>query len=134
MSDVLLNKKATIERCVAQVRDWHRSATDGDDQMRQDAIAMNLQRACESAIDIANHLIRTQKLGLPQDSRDAFDLLKQGGIIDEEMNSVLKSMVGFRNILVHEYRALDPEIVEAVIQHRLNDLLAFTNIAVEAAK
>lgn len=134
MSDVLLNKKATIERCVAQVRDWHRSVTDGDDQMRQDAIAMNLQRACESAIDIANHLIRTRKLGLPQDSRDAFDLLKQGGIIDEEMNSVLKSMVGFRNILVHEYRALDPEIVEAVIQHRLNDLLAFTNIAVVAAQ
>jgi len=50
------------------------------------------------------------------------------------MNSVLKSMVGFRNILVHEYRALDPEIVEAVIQHRLDDLLAFTNLAVEAAQ
>lgn len=134
MSDVLLNKKATIERCVAQARDWHRSATASDDQMRQDAIAMNLQRACESAIDIANHLIRIRKLGLPQDSRDAFDLLKQGGIIDEEMNSALKSMVGFRNILVHEYRALDPAIVEAVIEHRLDDLLAFTNLAVDAVR
>ena len=95
---------------------------------------MNLQRACESAIDIANHLIRTLKLGLPQDSRDAFDLLKQAGIIDEEMNSSPKSMVGFRNILVHEYRALDPEIVEAVIEHRLDDLLAFTNLAVGAVR
>jgi len=134
VSDVLLNKKATIERFVAQVRIWHRSAADGDDQMRQDAIAMNLQRACESAIDMANHLIRIRKLGLPQDSRDAFELLKQGGIISEEMNSALKSMVGSRNILVHEYRKLDPEIVEAVIQHRLDDLLAFTNIAVKAAR
>ena len=133
MSDVLLNKKATIERCVAQVRDWHRPAAGSDDQMRQDAIAMNLPRACESAIDMANHVIRIRKLGLPQDSRDVFDLLKQGGIIDEEMNSALKSMVGFRNILVHEYRALDPEIVEAVIEYRLDDLLAFTNLALEAA-
>jgi uncharacterized protein YutE (UPF0331/DUF86 family) len=133
VSDVLLNKKATIERCVARVREWHGSEAVRDDQMRQDAIAMNLQRACESAIDMANHLIRARKLGLPQESRDAFDLLKQGGIIDEEMNSVLESMVGFRNILVHEYRALDPAIVEAIIRDRLDDLLAFANIAVKAA-
>lgn len=133
MSDVLLNKKATIERCVAQVREWHGSEAISDDQMRQDAIAMNLQRACESAIDMANHLIRTRKLGLPQESRDAFDLLKQGEIIDEEMNSVLKSMVGFRNVLVHEYRALDPVIMESIIRDRLDDLLAFANLVVKAA-
>lgn len=132
MSDVLLNKKATIERCVAHVRSWHLAETDSDDQMRQDAIAMNLQRACESAIDIANHLIRTRKLGLPQDSRDAFDLLRQGGIIDEDLNAVLKSTVGFRNILVHEYRALDPTIVDSIIRERLDDLLAFANLAVKA--
>jgi uncharacterized protein YutE (UPF0331/DUF86 family) len=75
-----------------------------------------------------------RKLGLPQDSRDAFDPLRQAGIIDEEMNSALKSMVGFRNVLVHEYRALDPEIVEADIRHRLDGLLVFTKLAVGATR
>lgn len=93
-----------------------------------------LRRAGSRLASFANHLIRIRKLGLPQNSRDAFDLPKQAGIIDEEMNSALKSMVGFRNVLMHEYRALDPEIVDAVIRHRLDGLLAFTNLAVGATR
>jgi len=35
-------------------------------------------------------------------------------------------MVGFRNVLVHEYRKLDLEIMTDGINHRLGDLLDFT--------
>jgi hypothetical protein len=59
VDDVLLNKAASIERAVARVREEH----DGDDanlvanQTRQDAIILNLQRACESSIDAAMHML-----------------------------------------------------------------------------
>ncbi len=131
MNDVLLNKKASIERCVTQVREYFNAETDipfSEDHLRQDAVAMNLQRICESAIDMANHLVRLKKLGLPQGSRDSFELLRQGGIIDERMNRQMKSMVGFRNILVHEYRKLELDIMIDVITCRLDDVLAYANI------
>jgi uncharacterized protein YutE (UPF0331/DUF86 family) len=135
VNDVLLNKKASIERCVAQVRRYYNGISDiplAEDRLRQDAIAMNLQRLCESAIDMANHLVRAKKLGLPQDSRDAFELLRQASIIEEPMCTVLKSMVGFRNVLVHEYRRLNLEIMIEVVTDRLDDILEFANIAVAA--
>lgn len=94
---------------------------------------MNLQRACELSIDIANHLIKNRKLGLPQDSRDSFELLRRAGLIGEPMTRALQAMVGFRNILVHEYRKLDLGIMVKVIESHTRDLLDFANVAIEAS-
>ena len=95
---------------------------------------MNLQRACEASIDIANHLIKSKKLGLPQDSKDSFTLLQRAGLIDEKQTAILQAMVGFRNILVHEYQKLDLDIMVNVIEHRLGDLLDFTNTALAVSE
>jgi uncharacterized protein YutE (UPF0331/DUF86 family) len=89
---------------------------DGDlDIMKQDAIAINLQRAAEQAIDLANHAIRKCKLGLPKDSRDSFSILASSNAISEELAGKLKGMVGFCNVLVHDYRELDLNIMRDVI-------------------
>ena len=135
MDDVLLNKAASIERCIARVRE----AYAGDprnlraDLTRQDSIILNLQRACEAAIDLAMHLIRRHRLGIPQESREAFDLLASGGMIDESLATELKRMVGFRNVAVHEYTRLNLDIVQAIIETRLEELLAFSRRAVRSA-
>src|SRR5690606_5251310 len=74
--DVVLNKAAIIERCVARVREEYaddpRNLT--DNITRQDSIILNLQRACEAAIDLAMHVVRRRRLGVPQETRDAFRL------------------------------------------------------------
>lgn len=137
MNEIILNKKVSIERCVQQIRRYYKSPSDlpfEEDYLKQDAIAMNLQRACELCIDIANHLIKTKKLGLPQDSRESFTLLQRGGLIDGRMAAGLQRMVGFRNILVHEYRKLDLKIIVDVIENRLQELLDFANFALRAAE
>lgn len=132
MDDVLLNKAASIERCIARVREVYA----GDprhltaDLTRQESIILNLQRACEAAIDLAMHLVRKHRLGIPQESREAFDLLASAGIIDERLAGALKRMVGFRNVAVHEYTRLSLEIVQAIIETRLDELLAFSQTAV----
>ncbi len=104
MNDVLINKKISIERCVGQIQKYYALESDlpfDKDHLRQDAIAMNLQRAVELCIDSANHLVRRKKLGLPQESRESFDLLNEAGLIEQERTNRLKAMVDFRNILVH---------------------------------
>jgi uncharacterized protein YutE (UPF0331/DUF86 family) len=134
MNDVILNKKISIERCIEQI-DTYYSLKSGlsfeNDFLKQDAIAMNVQRACELSIDIANHLIKARKLGLPQDSRNSFELLQRGGLISVEMMATLQAMVGFRNILVHEYRKLDLGVMVDVIKNHARKLLDFANLALQ---
>jgi uncharacterized protein YutE (UPF0331/DUF86 family) len=136
MNEVILNKKVSIERCIAQIGKYFVAPSAlpfVEDHYKQDAIAMNLQRACELSIDIANHLIRTNKLGLPQDSRDSFELLNRAGLINAELTAALKAMIGFRNVLVHEYQKLDLDIMRNIIECRLHDLVDFAGIALESA-
>ncbi len=68
--DILINKAATIERCVARAQqEYGRDpASFATDFTRQDAAILNVQRACEAAQDIGQHLIRRDHLGVPASS------------------------------------------------------------------
>jgi hypothetical protein len=59
MDDVVLNKAATVERCILRAREVYAGdpAHLSTDLTRQDSIVLNLQRACEAAIDLAMHLV-----------------------------------------------------------------------------
>jgi len=133
--DVILNKAAIIERCVARVRQEHGGDPRNlaENLTRQDSIILNLQRACEAAIDLAMHLVRERRLGLPQESREAFDMLLEAGLIDAPLAGRLKRMVGFRNVAVHDYRKLDLQIVESIVSERLDDFLDFTRALLRQA-
>jgi len=135
MNDIILNKKISIERCIGQIRSYYAmesAAPFETDYLRQDAIAMNLQRIAELTIDIANHLIKSRKLGLPQDSADAFALLQRANLIPSGMMKNMRGMVGFRNVLVHEYQQMDLNIMVDVIEHHLNEPLDFADLALKA--
>ncbi|MFN2427111.1 MAG: DUF86 domain-containing protein [Candidatus Binatia bacterium] len=135
MDDVVLNKAATIERCVARVRDEY----DGDernlvaDQRRQDSIILNLQRACEAAIDLAMHVVRVRRLGIPQESRDAFGFLREAGLLEPALADRMLAMVGFRNVAVHDYRRLDLAIVRSIVTGHLDDFLDFTRAVIRCS-
>lgn len=128
--DVLVNKAAAIERAVRRVREEHA----GDDsnllanQTRQDAIILNLQRACESSIDAAMHLVRVHRLGIPQQTREAFDLLQTTQMLDANLADRLRKMVGFRNVAIHDYQKLNLEIVRRIVVDHLDDFLAFARL------
>lgn len=126
--DVLINKAATIERCVKRAREEYarNPATFAADFTRQDAAIFNIQRACEAALDMGQHLIRREKLGLPQSARDVFALLAQGGWVDAALADGLKRMVGFCNIAVHDYQSLQLPITVAIIQKHLDEFLRYS--------
>lgn len=125
-SDVILNKIAIIERCLIRVKEvYNADAANLKDYTKQDSIILNIQRVCEAAIDLAMHIISTEKLGLPQTSRDAFDMLEMHHIISQSIASRLKAMVGFINIAVHDYRALNLDIMKSIIVKHLDDVTAY---------
>ena len=126
--DVLLNKAASIERCVARAKEEYESNPESfmADFTRQDAAILNVQRACEAALDMGQHIIRREKLGVPQSARDVFVLLAQGSWIDPTLADNLKRMIGFRNIAVHDYQNLQIPIVVSIIKDHLQEFLAYS--------
>ncbi|MCQ4345933.1 DUF86 domain-containing protein [Pseudomonas stutzeri] len=128
--DVLINKAATIERCVKRAREEYQRGPDtfATDYTRQDAAILNIQRACEAALDMGQHLIRRERLGVPQSARDVFTLLAQSSWIDAALADSLKRMVGFRNIAVHDYQALQLPITVAIIEKHLDEFLDYSKV------
>src|SRR5690606_22874969 len=123
-NDIIINKTATIERCIYRINEEYNNDPENlKNYTKQDSIILNIQRACEACIDIAMHIVSTNKLGVPQTTRQVFDILNEANIIDERLADRLKAMVGFRNIAVHDYQALNLSIVQKIIEEHLNDFL-----------
>lgn len=87
-----------------------------------DIASLNLQRAIQAAIDLANYIAATEGYGTPDSTAAVFTLLQQRGILDEELAGKLRRMVGFRNIAVHEYQIVNPAILQAILERHLGDL------------
>lgn len=123
---VIFNKYSIIENCIKRIN----SVYDGKLETlqnfnKQDIIVLNLQRACQAAIDTAMHVISVRNLGAPQSGKGAFTILKEKNIIDENTSKQMQGMIGFRNIAVHEYQELDLQILKNILDNHLNDLLEF---------
>ncbi len=130
MNDVELGKAAVIERCLRRVAEEYAGDPSRltDDQTRQDAIILNILRACEAAIDLAMHRVRVHRLGAPQDARDAFHLLERAGLLERGAAEALRRMVGFRNVATHEYQKVQLPIVQAIIERELETLRDFARL------
>jgi uncharacterized protein YutE (UPF0331/DUF86 family) len=124
--DVVLAKVATIQRCLTRIREV--TLLDParlDDIDVQDIFILNLQRAIQAALDLAAHVVASEGLGLPERARESFMLLKNAEVIDAETATKMEKMTGFRNIAVHDYQALAPEILKSILVHHLKDLEDF---------
>lgn len=83
-----------------------------------------LLSAIEATMDVAQHLCATEGWGPPADNGDAMRLLGRHGVLPEDLAIQMRQAVGFRNVLVHEYVAVDDDVVRArVLDHK--DLEAF---------
>ncbi|MFD5853484.1 DUF86 domain-containing protein [Cytobacillus pseudoceanisediminis] len=126
-SDVILNKISIIERCIKRIHEeYDKNPKNLENYTKQDSIILNLQRACEASIDLAMHIVAVNKLGLPQQSRDAFTLLEAEGILSSPLSDKMKAMVGFRNIAVHDYQEINLVILRKILDDHLVDFFEYT--------
>ena len=68
-------------------------------------------------IDISCHLVSKYNLGNPKTYAECIELLLKFGYIDNKLADVLTDMVGLRNILVHEYVAIDLAKLYMLLDH-----------------
>jgi uncharacterized protein YutE (UPF0331/DUF86 family) len=127
MNDIVINKIQSIQLCVERAREEYQKNPDGfeTDYTRQDAAILNVIRACEQAIDLANHVIKKHKMGIPASSAESFELLQKKNVIDQRLTKKLKNMVHFRNTVIHDYQRTNLDIVKSVIDSELKDLVLF---------
>jgi uncharacterized protein YutE (UPF0331/DUF86 family) len=134
MNDTLVQKIQSIQRCIQRARNIYGESGEHflvDDYDAQDAAMLNIIRACEQAIDLANYLIKRHKLGIPASSAESFTLLAQQGLISQHHAKNLSNMVGFRNLAVHEYQRIDYTIVVYILEEGLEDLIRFVDEIVQ---
>lgn len=127
MPDVVLNKIQTIQRCLKRIREEYVGFEDSfeENHTKQDSVILNLERASQASMDIATHIVKVKDLGLPNSSRELFDLLLEHKIISQDVCKQMQGMVGFRNIAVHDYQNLNLEIVVAIVEKHLGDFEGF---------
>ena len=124
--DIVLAKVGAIQRCLKRIR--HVTGLDPnrlDEQDAQDIFVLNLQRAVQSTIDLATHVVASEGLGMPDTIRGNFVLLEKAKIIPKTLSKKMESMVGFRNIAIQNYQTLDVDILKAILSKNLKGLEQF---------
>ena len=127
--DIVLGKKERIDECVRRIRTYMDGFSDQnsiDDRIRIDAAAFNILRIIQQCIDLANHVVRVRRLGIPRESRESFFLLAKEGLISKELSQTLMAMLDFRRTVLHSSEGPDAETINDVVEHRLDDVVAFT--------
>lgn len=94
------------------------------DEAIQDRVERNLQIAAQICIDIGSHVIADRGFRPPHGYGDIFMVLQEEGLLPERLASNMRKIAGFRNILVHDYLEIDPEIVFKSLKE-INDFKEF---------
>ena len=118
--DLILRKVAELER---YAQEWK----------TQRIVERTLHLAIEVCMDMAEHVVADRGLPVPETASGIFIELAEAGVLDRTLASALARMVGFRNILVHDYARLDPQIVLRVLKIDLADLERFRDVVVRLA-
>ena len=125
-TDVVLSKLSIINNCLNTIETvTGNQANKLDEMLIQDVFVLNLQRAVQACIDIANYIIAQKGRRLPATYRESFNTLHENKVINKQLSSQMIKMVGFRNIAVHDYQTLDIVVLKGILEHNLDDFKTF---------
>ncbi|HXH76472.1 MAG TPA: DUF86 domain-containing protein [Bacteriovoracaceae bacterium] len=130
--DVILSKINVIKNCLMAIE--KATLTEKDPDFQLSIYELNLQRAIQACIDLANVTIAKEGLGLPNTYKQSFEILNKHSVISKEISQKLCSMVGFRNISVHDYEEIKPVIVHSIVKNHLTDFEEFYAVILKRAK
>ncbi len=125
--DVLSARLSALESYLAELRSLQGRSREefvGEPALH-DLAERYLHLACEAVADIAHHVIADEGYRQPANYKDAMEVLREEGLIGEHLGAHLKEWMGFRNVLVHLYLAIDHERTWKTLQDDLGDLEDF---------
>jgi uncharacterized protein YutE (UPF0331/DUF86 family) len=114
--NILLTKVEYINRHVLRMRPYRGLRFEHflRDINAQDIIEYNLFQAINHFIAMMEHIVVDEDYGLPQSAADAAGMLKTKRVFTAKDVELIRKMIGFRNVLGHDYIHLDKKIVYAV--------------------
>ncbi len=127
MNDVILAKISVIKRCLKRIEETTKLQPEliEKDIDKQDIFILNLQRAIQATIDISNNIIKENNLDLPKSYKNAFEILYKYNYINKNLKENMIKIVGFRNIIIHDYQTINIEILKSILKNNLNDFQEF---------
>ena len=133
---VILRKVSLIRHNLSRLKDRENVSLESlkNDLDIQDIVLHNLQLAIQGCIDIGSHVISDEGWGVAGSLNEIFYILQNKGVIKAEMVEKMISMVGFRNILVHEYENINFDIVYNILHHHLKDINEYLLVIVNYFK
>jgi uncharacterized protein YutE (UPF0331/DUF86 family) len=125
--EVIERKLESLRHCLQRIEmkcpaDAQTLAADPD---LQDIVALNLSRAVQICVDIGAHIVSGMEVPPPDTMGQTFDLLAQAGVLTAALANRMKKAVGFRNIAVHSYEAINWHIVHSIASKHLVDFSEF---------
>jgi uncharacterized protein YutE (UPF0331/DUF86 family) len=131
--DVIRQKLESLRRCVGRVADKcpAAAATLAADPDLQDIVTLNLSRAIQLCVDVGAHLITSLDLPAPTTMGQTFELIGRAGVVPVQLAARLQRAVGFRNIVIHNYEAIDWQLVHSLARDHLGDFTDFARAVSE---
>lgn len=123
--ELVAKKLAFIETCLRELRSLGQPDRIATDVKERRFVEHTLQICIQATLDVASHIASDERLGEPGSNVALFDLLVPAGWLTTDTASFLRSAAGFRNVLVHGYAVVDPQVVRTVLEQRLGDLERF---------
>jgi uncharacterized protein YutE (UPF0331/DUF86 family) len=134
--NLILRKLSELEDYQSQLKEYKNITVHAyhTDWKVQRIIERTLQLMIEICVDISHHIISAKKYRIPTSYADTFLVLFEQQVFDEALLGRLQQMAKFRNILVHNYEKVDPEIVIPLLKQNLNDFTLFRISILEILK
>jgi len=124
---VVLRKISQIRQRLTRLKDKKdisvaRLRSDPD---TQDIVLHNLQLAIQGCVDIGSHIIADEGWGIAGSFSEIFYILQEKKVLGPVLTDKIIAMVGFRNLLVHEYETIRFDLVYDILQTHLSDIEEF---------
>jgi len=125
--DLILRRLADLDTYLDQLAPYRAVELERyrSDWKTQRIVERTLHLAIETCMDVADHIVADRRLRVPETGGATFDILAEAGVLPAELGRSLARMVGFRNILVHDYARLDAELVLKALRTNLADFERF---------
>lgn len=124
---VILKKFAVMDDEIARLRalgDLTCARLDADHFLKH-GIERALQICVEVAVDVAQRILSLEGRAPAASAFDALNGLEAMGIIAAAER--YRAMIQFRNFVVHRYECVDSAVLVSILNHHLDDLVAFRN-------
>jgi len=116
-----------IERYTKDLQELDiRAREDLEDRRTLYALSMLLFTIINRALDLADEVILTNRLGMPQSYKEIFEILRRRGFIDRKLADEMARIVFYRNMIAHQYDDLTDDDLWS-LHERLGTILSFVD-------